>query len=131
MQIQADFLGIPVLRPSMTETTSLGAAILAGMAKGIDTWKTEGTVDLTMDKFLPRLTDDQRDIRYERWKCAQNKAYARTDSRDANPWYIQPVPHYNYNLTNHERFLRASVSPAIFFWTSFLLWKFSYTFSGD
>ena len=28
MQIQADFLGIPVLRPSMTETTSLGAAIV-------------------------------------------------------------------------------------------------------
>ena len=28
MQIQADFLGIPILRPSMTETTSLGAAIV-------------------------------------------------------------------------------------------------------
>ena len=101
------------------------------MAKGIDVWKAEGTVDLTMDKFLPRLTDNQRDIRYERWKCAQNKAFIWTDSRNANPCYIQPVPYYNYNLTNHERFLRASVSPAIFFWTSFLLWKFSHTFSGD
>ena len=28
MQVQADVLGIPVLRPSMTETTSLGAAIV-------------------------------------------------------------------------------------------------------
>ena len=31
MQIQADTLGIPVLRPSMTETTSLGAAIVGKM----------------------------------------------------------------------------------------------------
>ena len=33
MQIQADVLGIPVLRPSMTETTSLGAAIVGNNLK--------------------------------------------------------------------------------------------------
>jgi glycerol kinase len=35
MQFQADLLGIPVLRPAVTETTALGAAYLAGLATGV------------------------------------------------------------------------------------------------
>jgi glycerol kinase len=35
MQFQADLLGIPVLRPQVTETTALGAAYLAGLAVGV------------------------------------------------------------------------------------------------
>jgi glycerol kinase len=35
MQFQADLLGIPVLRPRVTETTALGAAYLAGLAAGV------------------------------------------------------------------------------------------------
>ena len=35
MQIQADLLGIPVVRPKVTETTALGAAYLAGLATGV------------------------------------------------------------------------------------------------
>ena len=35
MQFQADLLGIPVVRPKVTETTALGAAYLAGLATGI------------------------------------------------------------------------------------------------
>ena len=35
MQFQADLLGIPVLRPAVTETTALGAAYLAGLAVGV------------------------------------------------------------------------------------------------
>jgi glycerol kinase len=34
MQFQADLLGIPVVRPQVTETTALGAAYLAGLATG-------------------------------------------------------------------------------------------------
>ena len=34
MQFQADLLGVPVLRPAVTETTALGAAYLAGLAVG-------------------------------------------------------------------------------------------------
>jgi glycerol kinase len=37
MQFQADILGIPVVRPAVTETTALGAACLAGLAVGY--WK--------------------------------------------------------------------------------------------
>lgn len=35
MQFQADLLGIPVLRPAVTETTALGAAWLAGLGSGV------------------------------------------------------------------------------------------------
>jgi glycerol kinase len=35
MQFQADLLGIPVVRPTVTETTALGAAYLAGLATGV------------------------------------------------------------------------------------------------
>jgi glycerol kinase len=35
MQFQADLLGIPVVRPQVTETTALGAAYLAGLASGV------------------------------------------------------------------------------------------------
>ena len=34
MQFQADILGVPVVRPQVTETTALGAAYLAGLATG-------------------------------------------------------------------------------------------------
>jgi hypothetical protein len=101
------------------------------MAKGVDIWKAEGTIDLTMDRFLPRLTDSQRDIRYERWKVAQQNSFNWTDTQTVSPSFASSVPYYNYNLTNHERFLRASVSPAIFLWSSFLLWKVSHSFSSD
>ena len=106
--------------------------LLAGMAKGVDAWKAEGTIDLTMDRFLPRLTDNQRDIRYELWKNALNKSFNWVDKReDLKSPSVPPMPNNTYNLTNHERWLRASLSPAIFFWTSFVLWKISYSFSSD
>jgi glycerol kinase len=34
MQFQADLLGVPVVRPTVTETTAIGAAYLAGLAVG-------------------------------------------------------------------------------------------------
>ena len=52
----------------------LNYSIAAGMAKGIDAWKTESTVDLTMDRFLPRLTDNERNLRYERWQNIQKSS---------------------------------------------------------
>jgi glycerol kinase len=39
MQFQADVLGVPVVRPKVTETTALGAAYLAGLAVGF--WDTQ------------------------------------------------------------------------------------------
>ena len=45
MQIQADVLGIPVLRPSMTETTSLGAAIVGKNLKTKNCWVVIGKIN--------------------------------------------------------------------------------------
>jgi glycerol kinase len=55
MQFQADILGVPVVRPSMTETTALGAAFLAGLSAGF--WKQEAFLELAREErtFEPRM----------------------------------------------------------------------------
>ncbi len=58
MQFQADILGVPVVRPEITETTALGAAYLAGLATGFwsnidelrDKWKVDREFRGEMDK---------------------------------------------------------------------------------
>lgn len=71
MQIQADLLGIPVVRPKVTETTALGAAYLAGLQVGIfadlkalgQCWHAERT-------FYPALARDQALEKMARWEQA-------------------------------------------------------------
>jgi glycerol kinase len=75
MQFQADVLGVPVIRPKVTETTALGAAYAAGLAAGF--W--DGQHDLrerwTEDKrWEPDMDDDQREHGYERWKKAVQRS---------------------------------------------------------
>lgn len=68
MQQQADLCGIPVIRPSMTETTALGAAMAAGSAEGIAVWVMGDIHSVPCDTFLPSITEDERDYKYSRWK---------------------------------------------------------------
>lgn len=72
MQIQADLIGIPVVRPSMPETTALGAAMAAGAAEGIEVWKLDAddATPITTDSFYPMIADRDRNFRYGRWKQA-------------------------------------------------------------
>lgn len=75
MQIQADVLGKPVVRPVVTETTALGAGYLAGMAVGL--WK--GTEELCRHwkaerVFEPHITAGEREERYAGWKRAVERA---------------------------------------------------------
>jgi len=75
MQFQADVLGVPVVRPRITETTALGAAYLAGLAVGY--WDSEEElVQLwQMDRrFEPRLSTDHRDALREGWRRAVAQA---------------------------------------------------------
>ena len=77
MQMQADFLGVPVVRPKVTETTALGAAYLAGLATGF--WKNaeEVSQQWQMDRrFEPRLNPSGRQAKMERW----HEAVARSTS---------------------------------------------------
>ena len=71
MQMQADLLGVPVVRPQVTETTALGAAFLAGLAVGF--W--DGTHELEslwhVDRvFAPSWSVEQRDEMLEHWRRA-------------------------------------------------------------
>ncbi|SEM04985.1 glycerol kinase [Variovorax sp. YR750] len=80
MQLQADFLGAPVVRPQVTETTALGAAYLAGLATGV--WRSveELTSLWKVDRrFEPEYTGDRREEKLQRWRKAVERARAWTE----------------------------------------------------
>jgi glycerol kinase len=77
MQFQADLLGIPVVRPAVTETTALGAAYLAGLATGVygsrdelsSLWRAER-------RFVPTLEHSRAGELMARWEHAVRQATA-------------------------------------------------------
>jgi glycerol kinase len=71
MQLQADVLGVPVVRPVVAETTALGAAYAAGLAVGF--WKDIDDLRLNwrVDRhWEPRWSDDRREAMYRGWQKA-------------------------------------------------------------
>jgi glycerol kinase len=77
MQFQADLLGVPVVRPQVTETTALGAAYLAGLAAGVYA----GTDELAAlwreeRRFLPTLPRDRAAERLAAWDHAVRQTVA-------------------------------------------------------
>jgi glycerol kinase len=68
MQIQADFLGIPIARPSLIETTALGAGLLAARALG---WQDAGSAARKVAKrYRPRMARTERERRLKAWRRA-------------------------------------------------------------
>jgi len=68
MQLQADVLGVPVIRPVVTETTALGAAYLSGLAVGVWADAAQLASQWTIDqRFDPAWSDSQRRSKRERW----------------------------------------------------------------
>lgn len=76
MQLQSDLLGIPVVRSTMPETSALGAAMAAGAADGVSVWslRPEDLSHGTTDTFRPQIGDDERDMRFDRWKEAVHRS---------------------------------------------------------
>ncbi|CAL8397783.1 unnamed protein product [Boreogadus saida] len=76
MQLQADILCIPVVKPSMPETTALGAAMAAGSAEGVSVWslRPEDLSEVTSEKFEPQINPEESEFRYARWKKAVEKS---------------------------------------------------------
>jgi glycerol kinase len=71
MQLQADILGVPVVRPVVTETTALGAAYAAGLAVGFWRDVEETRLNWQADKqWEPRWSADQREGGYSGWQKA-------------------------------------------------------------
>jgi glycerol kinase len=75
MQFQADVLGRPVERPSVTEMAARGAAYLAGLGVGFWQDKEEVARHWKLDRlFEPRMTADQRDGLYAGWRNAVQRS---------------------------------------------------------
>ncbi len=75
MQMQADFSGVPVIRPRVIETTALGAAYLAGLAVGF--WASLGEIEshwLADRRFDPQMSAEARAAKLARWHKAVEKA---------------------------------------------------------
>ncbi len=71
LQFQADLLGIPVIRPKITETTALGAAYLAGLAVGVYQGLEECAQQWQEQRrFLPSMSRDQVGELMQEWEKA-------------------------------------------------------------
>ncbi|XP_066170106.1 glycerol kinase isoform X3 [Sylvia atricapilla] len=76
MQLQSDILCIPVVKPSMPETTALGAAMAAGAAEGVEVWSLNpgDLTAVTCERFEPQINPEESEYRYARWKKAVMKS---------------------------------------------------------
>ncbi|NXD68712.1 GLPK kinase, partial [Eolophus roseicapillus] len=76
MQLQSDILCIPVVKPSMPETTALGAAMAAGAAEGVGIWSLNpgDLTAVTCERFEPQINPEESEFRFARWKKAVMKS---------------------------------------------------------
>ncbi|MFC1412722.1 glycerol kinase GlpK [Streptacidiphilus sp. N1-12] len=84
MQIIADILDAPVERPSVTETTALGAAYAAGLAVGF--WPDLDTLRANWHReaeWTPRMAEQDRDREYRNWLKAVDRTKGWIDAEDA------------------------------------------------
>jgi glycerol kinase len=81
MQFQSDILGVPVIRPAMTETTALGVACLAGLAVGFWESVADTAGKAKEQRFEPHLPRSQAAALRARW----HEAVSRTKG-----WHKEP-----------------------------------------
>ncbi|MDV2976060.1 UNVERIFIED_CONTAM: glycerol kinase GlpK [Actinomycetes bacterium ARC8] len=80
MQFQADILGVPVVRPQVTETTALGAAYAAGLAVGF--WKDLGELEQNWaedKRWEPTMDEASRERSLRLWKKAVTRTFDWVD----------------------------------------------------
>lgn len=76
MQFQADVLGVPVIRPTFTDTTALGAAYAAGLAVGFWSGLDELRANWGQDKvWTPTMSAPVREKQYHDWKRAVTRTF--------------------------------------------------------
>jgi glycerol kinase len=83
LQFQSDLLGVPVVRPAVTETTALGAAYLAGLAVGF--WDSPGEIARQWRverRFEPAMQRSMSEHLRERWREAVSRARGWTAAGD-------------------------------------------------
>ncbi len=75
MRFQADVLGVPAIRPHVTETTALGAGYAAGLATGVWSSPEEVRANWREDcRWEPRMDRDEVERRYARWREAVERS---------------------------------------------------------
>jgi glycerol kinase len=75
LQMQANILGVPVIRPKIVETTALGAAYLGGLAAGL--WSNTDAISALWQedqRFEPTWSDTERKVKRARWRQAVERA---------------------------------------------------------
>jgi glycerol kinase len=75
LQIQANILGVPVIRPKVVETTALGAAYLGGLAVGL--WSSTDEISTLWQedqRFEPQWSETERAVKQARWRQAVERA---------------------------------------------------------
>lgn len=85
MQFQADISHIDVIRPTVLETTALGAAFLAGLAVGV--WQDTEQLAHTLaqgKRFTPAMDQSQRDTLYKGWKKAVARSQHWEDTAESD-----------------------------------------------
>jgi glycerol kinase len=76
MQFQSDILGVPVIRPTVAETTALGAAYAAGLAVGFWAKVEDLRANWGKDKeWQPQMSAEERERTYHFWKKAVTKTF--------------------------------------------------------
>jgi glycerol kinase len=78
LHFQANLLGVPVVRPAVTETTALGAAYLAGLAVGVWNGLEDVRTNWQLDaKISPDPQFNERDAIYRRWQDAVSRTMGK------------------------------------------------------
>ncbi|XP_052752500.1 glycerol kinase [Galleria mellonella] len=73
MQMQADLVGINVIKAGFTESTALGAALVAYW--GVDSTTQVAPIPMMNGTtYYPQISDDERDMRYKQWKMAVDRS---------------------------------------------------------
>jgi glycerol kinase len=81
MQLQADVIGVPVVRPKVAETTALGAAYAAGLAVGVWSDPAELRTNWAVDRtWQPAMPPHDREQAYATWKRAVERTLGWADA---------------------------------------------------
>lgn len=81
MQFQADIINVPVVKPTIMETTSMGAAFAAGLAVGV--WPDLEHIRKLLsvsETFHPTMSDDDRQSNWMGWKKAVERSFGWIDN---------------------------------------------------
>ena len=109
MQLQSDLLDVPVLRPTVVETTARGAAFLAGLAIGFWADRAELAASYRVERtFTPDMPAQRRQAMYAGWQKAVGRARTGKTTR---PRWKEPHEHRNPLRAGHRDGVRPGHRP--------------------